>query len=67
MLGETLEPRSMFAVSASLSSGTLSIALSAAGDAAFLSIIGSSYVVADGPSMSRTCSTAWRRFAGARS
>ena len=48
MLGETLEPRSMFAVSASLSAGTLNITLGAAGDAAFLSITGSSYAVTDG-------------------
>jgi hypothetical protein len=37
MLGETLEPRSMFAVTASVSQGTLNIALGADGDAAFLS------------------------------
>jgi hypothetical protein len=48
MLGETLERRSMFAVSASVSAGTLNIALSAAGDAAFLSYTGTSYAVTDG-------------------
>jgi hypothetical protein len=48
MLGETLERRSMLAVSASLSAGTLSIVCNAANDAAFLSITGTKYAVTDG-------------------
>jgi hypothetical protein len=48
MLGETLEPRSMLAVSASVSSGTLNIVLGAGGDAAFLSYTGSAYTLTNG-------------------
>ena len=48
MLGETLEPRSMLAVTASVTSGTLNIVLGTAGDAAFLSYGGSSYTLTNG-------------------
>ena len=48
MLGETLERRSMLAVSASVSAGTLNITLGADGDAAFLAYTGSAYTLTNG-------------------